>query len=269
MPNRITAKRYAAFEVRDRLAAQYVLGTLTPRVRRRLEQLIQQDPTWWENIAHWQKHFSGLTPSMDDHLDEQGFSPAPKKVWDRISLALFPRTHRNAPEAPSSYPTRRWPTWFTPVGFACALMLGLFLRPIVTPDPITPTSESTQTTSLIARVQPAAYFAMMSSNVEENQFALVAYQGAKPGESTIRLQRNLRETNLPSETAMVWMRDKSSGKLQSIDTLRRINDTRFMTPTEWKALKNSSELLVTETNDPSSTVIYQGDCVELSDWNAI
>ncbi|WP_283132330.1 hypothetical protein [Enterovibrio norvegicus] len=269
MPNRITAKRYASFEVRDKLAAQYVLGTLTPRVRRRLEQLIQQDPTWWENIAHWQKHFSGLTPSMDDHLDEQGFSPAPQKVWDRISLALFPRTHRNAPDLAARQPTHRLSTWFTPVGFACALMLGMFLRPIMTPDPIIPTSESTQTTSLISRVQPAAYFAMMSSNVGENQFALVAYKGAKPGESTIRLQRNLKETNLPSETAMVWMRDKASGKLQPIDTLRRINDTRFMSPPEWKALKNSSELLVTETNDPSSTLLYRGDNVELSNWNAI
>ncbi|MEZ8027502.1 hypothetical protein [Enterovibrio norvegicus] len=269
MPNRITAKRYASLEVRDRLAAQYVLGTLTPRVRRRLEQLIQQDPTWWESIAHWQKHFSGLTPSMDDLLDEQGFSPAPKKVWEHISFALFPSTQRDAPNLAKNQRSRLWPTWFTPVGFACALMLGLFLRPIVSTAPLIPTSESTQTTSLISLVQPAAYFAMMSSNIGENQFALVAYKGTKPGESTIRLQRNLRETNLPSETAMVWMRDKASGKLQPIDTLRRINDTRVMSPTEWKVLKNSSELLVTETNDPSSTLLYRGDNVELSNWNAI
>ncbi len=269
MPNRITAKRYASFEVRDRLAAQYVLGTLTPRVRCRLEQLIQQDPTWWESIAHWQKHFSGLTPALDDWLDEKQFSKAPEKVWERIAIALFPHPHRNSVNVPLIQPRHRWPTWFMPVGFASALMLGLFLRPIVTPDSVIPISESTQTASLITQVQPAAYFAMMSSKVEENQFALVAYQGAKPGESTIRLQRNLRETNLPSETAMVWMRDKASGKLYPIDTLRRINDTRFMSPTEWKVLKNSSELLVTENNDPSSAVIYQGDCVELSDWNAI
>ncbi|WP_028021560.1 hypothetical protein [Enterovibrio calviensis] len=269
MPNRITAKRYASSEVRDRLAAQYVLGTLTPRVRRRLERLIQQDPTWWEDIAHWQKHFSGLTPSMDENLEEQLFSPAPQKVWDRISLALFPRSHRHEESLSTHSPTRRWPSWFTPIGFAFALMLGLYLRPIITPEPILPPDESNLTGTLISHVQPAAYFAMMSSNVEDNQFALVAYQGVRPGESTIRLQRNLREANLPSETAMVWMRDKSSGKLQRIDTLRRINDTRFMSPTEWKALKNSSELLVTETNDPTSTVIYQGDCVELSDWNAI
>ncbi|MDD1795039.1 hypothetical protein L4D06_23605 [Enterovibrio makurazakiensis] len=268
MPNRITAKRYASFEVRDRLAAQYVLGTLPPRVRRRLENLIQQDPTWWENIAHWQKHFSGLTPSMDEHLEEQQFSTPPSKVWDRISMALFPQTHRNASNFITRKPTRQWPLWFMPVGFTFALVLGLLLRPIITPEQNTPINDTPSITS-ISRVQPAAYFAMMSSKVEDNQFALVAYQGARAGESTLRLQRNLRETTLPSETAMVWMRDKSSGKLREVGTLRSINDTRFMSPEEWKALKNSSELLVTENGDPNSQLLYQGDCVELSNWNAI
>ena len=118
-------------------------------------------------------------------------------------------------------------------------------------------------------MRPASYLAMMSSDTQTNHFALVAYQGDKPGQSSLRMQRNLSLDKISQSKAMVWMRDNSTGELKLIDSLQNINDIRYMSPNEWKMLKSSSELLVTANRDPNSEVLYRGRCVELSDWRAI
>ncbi|WP_394208772.1 hypothetical protein [Enterovibrio calviensis] len=255
--------RYNSQELRDKLAAEYVLGTLPPRVRRRLETLMQNDPSWWEYIEIWQQHFSAFNPAIDANTDDSQFSTPPASVWKNLSLAIFPSSTGN--KASTNTPENIKPSlfrhpWFVPVGFVFSLMVGILISPVFVSQ--TPTSS-------VAQVKPASYLAMMSSADEPNLFALVAYQGAKPGESNLRLQRNLRDTDLPMENAVVWMVDKDTGTRKEIGSLRSINDTRFMTPTEWKALKNSTELIVTAEMSPTSQVLYRGRCVQLSDWNAI
>ncbi|KXF82301.1 anti-sigma factor [Enterovibrio coralii] len=247
--------RYTSSELRDKLAAEYVLGTLTPRVRKRLERLMTQGPSWWEYVEQWQQHFAAHNPAWDAGSDESAYVSPPPRIWRNILRSIDPR--RDVKTAQSAH---QRPTWLVPFGFTFSLFLGILISPYLTFKPSVPAETP---------VQPAAYLAMMSSSQEPNHFALVAYQGLKPGESTIRLQRNLREASLPSENAMVWMKDKDTGEIQRIGSLRAINDTRFMTPKEWRALKNSSELIVTANESPTSQVLYRGRCVELSDWNAI
>ncbi|WP_281546150.1 hypothetical protein [Grimontia sp. SpTr1] len=256
MPKLTVVKRYKSTELRDRLAAEYVLGTLTPKVRRRLECLMNQDPSWWEHIEHWQQHFAGITPSIDAHLDWE-FTQPPERVWRNIDAAVNPQREvaRTVAKAPW------WKGFIMPLSLAFSLVMGVLISPSIMPP------EAPKKGPII--VQPANYFALMSSEQEHNLFAIVAYRGLGDAKSTLRLQRNLRESELPPETATVWMRDKESGEVTRIDTLRNINDTRFMSTAEWKQLQNSSELIVTIGETPDSQVLYRGRCVELSNWNAI
>ncbi|CZF80626.1 hypothetical protein GCE9029_02107 [Grimontia celer] len=256
MPKLTVAKRYQSAELRDKLAAEYVLGTLTPRVQRRLEYLMNQDPSWWEHIEHWQQHFAGITPSIDANLDWE-FTKPPERVWRNITNAIYPQREN----ARTRSKTPWWKAITTPMSLALSLVIGVLISPSIMPP------EAPKKGPII--VQPANYFALMSSEQEHNLFAIVAYRGLGDAKSTLRLQRNLRESELPPETATVWMRDKESGEVTRIDTLRNINDTRFLSPEEWQQLKNSSELIVTIGETPDSQVLYEGRCVELSNWNAI
>ncbi|MFW7522817.1 hypothetical protein ACODM8_01580 [Vibrio ostreicida] len=250
MSNRVKVCRYQDPELRDRLASEYVLGTLTVRVKRRLEHLIHEDPSWWQHIEQWHQHLSDLSPAKERGREKHTLAEPPKRIWKNIAARTW--DSRNA------HRTLRW--WWLPTGMALSMVIGITIQPMIVP-PIQSVS--------VMQVRPASYLAMMSSPTKNNHFALVAYQGDKPGQSSIRLQRNLGMENVSFDSAMVWMRDSLSGELTLIDSLENVKDVRFMSPKEWGALKNSSELLVTKNRDPSSQVLYRGRCVELSDWQAI
>ncbi|GLT18378.1 hypothetical protein GCM10007938_21560 [Vibrio zhanjiangensis] len=251
MLNTIKSQRYQNSELKDKLAGEYVLGTQTPRVRRRIEALMKEDPTWWEHIEQWQQHLSGLNPSPNSHHSSaKYFKKPPKRVWKKISNSTFGLRKRET--------NVRW--WWLPTGMVFSLFVGIFLQPAVMQNPVGVD---------IVEVRPASYLAMMSSDTQVNHFALVAYQGDKPGQSSLRMQRNLSMDKISESRAMVWMRDEATGKLKLIDSLKNINDIRYMSPREWQMLKSSSELVVTADKNPDSEVLYRGRCVELSDWRAI
>lgn len=245
MPSRVTrGRRYQNSDLRNKLASEYVLGTQTLRVRRRLETLIQSDPSWWEHIEQWQNHLSGLNPTSDLSMDTTHLRQPPKRVWRQIANGTFNLTQQRK--------GLRW--WWLPMGMAMSLVVGVLIQPVLVPihQPLS-----------VAQIRPVNYLAMMSSESQQNHFALVAYQGNKPGQSSIRLQLNLGMEEVEFGKAVVWMRDKTTGELALIDSLQNISNIRYMSPTEWKLLKNSSELLVTANLDPNSTLLYRGDCIEL------
>ncbi|EGU55604.1 hypothetical protein VINI7043_18469 [Vibrio nigripulchritudo ATCC 27043] len=246
MPNQITqGQRYLDSELRDKLAGEYALGTQTPRVRRRLEQLMDSDPTWWEHIESWHSHLAGLNPATELFRDSEDLAAPPKRVWNQIEASTF-----NIKKSPQGF---KW--WWLSTAMTLSLLIGTLIQPVLMPVSTIPDS---------ANVRPVSYLAMMSSESHPNHFALVAYQGDKPGESNIQIQFNLGLQTLPMAEAVVWMKDKTTGELKLIDSLANIQKVRFMSPTEWKALKNSSELLVTMNENPNSRILYRGECVELS-----
>jgi anti-sigma-K factor RskA len=67
----------------DRLAREYVLGTLTGRARRRFERVLAQQPAAMVAVGTWQERFSVLAagvPAM----------PPREAVWQSLSQRLFP-----------------------------------------------------------------------------------------------------------------------------------------------------------------------------------
>lgn len=230
MPDPMTPKRYRDPRLRERLAGEYVLGTLSPRVQARMTRLMARDPDWWQWIAQWQQH-------LDPLLQQPQPAPTlPRRVWRNIEQGI----------APKPRPHRLW--W--PLAMAASLLLGLWLQPLL-PSPSTP-------------IQPVRYLAMMSSAGEEAPFVLVAYQGKQPGQSSIRLQQNQASPlHLPVD-AMLWMRDKASAKLVPLAPLKEVMAGRLMSPTEWQQLKASSELLVMAKGDERP--LYRGHCIELGPW---
>jgi anti-sigma-K factor RskA len=113
----------------DALAAQYALGTLSPRARRRLAAVARTDATVGSAVHDWELRLSSLADAVPDIV------PSPR-VWEAIRRRLGLR----AGDARGETSTRGWSTlslWrgLALAGFALAFALGLALLSPVSERP--------------------------------------------------------------------------------------------------------------------------------------
>ena len=118
-------------ELRDSLAAEFVLGTQTRRVRARLEKLIRTDAELADRVAWWESNLEKIADTVSP-------VPAPPWVWRRIEDRLQP-DQRPGPTAGQGW----WSNvlvwrWSTALAGALALILVLSPPPQPRPDVITP-----------------------------------------------------------------------------------------------------------------------------------
>ena len=103
---------YANPELRDRLAAEYVLGTLHGAARQRFERLMVIHPFLKEDVHHWENRLVPMITRL------QGVEP-PKRVWRAIQRRI------------DGQQSRRRPTLFWPVtalaSTAAAVVLAVLL----------------------------------------------------------------------------------------------------------------------------------------------
>ncbi len=103
----------------DRLAAEYVLGTLRGRARRRFNQLQRELPAARDAVAAWEARLNPLSSVVPA-------TAPPGRVWDAIAARTDAKSQ--APSTP-----RRW-AWLKPaLGFAVGAALSLGLVQLV-PD---------------------------------------------------------------------------------------------------------------------------------------
>lgn len=120
---------YSRPHLADRLAADYVLGTLRGPALRRFEALLPAHPALRQSVQGWQERLSVLA------MDVAPVPPSPQ-VWQAIQRRLFPDV---ATQAPS--PTRRWwqalGLWqgWAGVATVAAIALGVLLQQ---PSPVQP-----------------------------------------------------------------------------------------------------------------------------------
>jgi anti-sigma-K factor RskA len=118
--------RYDSPELRERLAAEYILGTMPDRSRRRFERLMAADPGLTRMVAAWADRFSPL----DDATPAE---EPPARVWHAVERRIA-----GSPSASAS-----WRRWFDSLALwrglafagslataALALYLGVFPRPV-------------------------------------------------------------------------------------------------------------------------------------------
>jgi anti-sigma-K factor RskA len=120
---------YSRRELADRLAAEYVLGTLQGPARRRFETLLGAHPALRQAVAQWQERLSPLSSSVT------AVAP-PAQVWQRIEGRLFPE--RSAQTVP---PVRWWERlalWRAASGLATVAAVALFVVGAQVPPPQAP-----------------------------------------------------------------------------------------------------------------------------------
>ncbi|MBK7261147.1 MAG: anti-sigma factor [Rubrivivax sp.] len=116
---------YSRPERAERLAAEYVLGTLRGPARRRFETLLPAHPALRQAVAQWQQALVPLATSVVP------VAP-PLQVWQGVQTRLFGA----AAAAPSLW--QRLALWRGLSGFATAAAVAMFLVASQTPAPQAP-----------------------------------------------------------------------------------------------------------------------------------
>jgi anti-sigma-K factor RskA len=118
---------YDSPELREQLAAEYVLGTMPILVRRRFERLLQGDAALRRTVGDWHVRFDPL----DDAVAEQ---EPPSRVWNAIErqLALPPAPEPERQGWLASLAFWRGMT-FAAVALAALALVYIAVRPAPSP----------------------------------------------------------------------------------------------------------------------------------------
>jgi anti-sigma-K factor RskA len=108
---------YRRPELRERLASEYVLGTLHGRARRRFQQLLRDDWELRDRVAFWERELTPMAAPLS--------MPAPPdKVWHAIAARVAPAGRASQATPVGGLP--RWMRWFE-LRTLGAVTAGLFV----------------------------------------------------------------------------------------------------------------------------------------------
>jgi anti-sigma-K factor RskA len=118
---------YSRRDLADRLAAEYVLGTLRGPARRRFENLLSAHPALRDAVAQWQQRLSPLSATVE------AVTPS-ARVWRNIESRLF--GERMPAPAPTLW--QRLSLWRGLAGVATAATVAMFIVSSRVPAPQAP-----------------------------------------------------------------------------------------------------------------------------------
>lgn len=234
--------RYKNPELQDLLAAEYALGSMSTRVRKRFERLMEEDSALETMVHQWEQH---LQPLYDQLTPVQ---PG-KRVWNNIDKQLRPK-----PE-----PTNLWNNLFflrSFGGIAAAIIIGLtvLLQPL-TPNTIEPIEPPAS--------RGASYIAVMLDSSNTPVMVINTYR--KPLELSVNL---LDKVSVATDKKLyLWAITKETREVHALGALTAEDYTiRSLSKSEWSFLKYSRELFITEepldfqAALPTGKIRYKGTC---------
>jgi anti-sigma-K factor RskA len=121
---------YSRRELADRLAAEYVLGTLQGPARRRFDSLLGAHPALRQAVTQWQQRLAPLSASVTS------VTP-PAQVWQGIEGRLFADRAAMRDTAPARW-WQRLALWRGVSGLATAAAVAMFMVASQVPPPQAP-----------------------------------------------------------------------------------------------------------------------------------
>ncbi|GAB5380033.1 MAG: hypothetical protein Alis3KO_15770 [Aliiglaciecola sp.] len=245
--------RYFSSEVVDHLASNYVMGTLTTRVRNRVDALrngfecrhINERILFWENR---------LSP-----LDEKTPELAPKaQTWQNIQaqLNMTPQVASGSVQETSkkfdwsSLFLYRWATAFS-------LMLVVIVGVAVMQKP--------------EAVGNLSYVAVLADENQKPQVVAATY-----GDSQTLMLDILELPEVEEgESFELWVTSKTDRQTRSLGEIPigQSSFNRQLTDAEWRLIKDSDSLLISieeiggsAMGEPTGEIVSSGLCIRLSAW---
>ncbi len=124
--------KYISSPIGDQLAAEYVLGTMPERARRRFEAMLKTSPQLRRCVADWEARLTPMASSVAE------VTP-PQRVWRAIQKRVFGDLTRN--QDPQSNWWSSLGFWRAATGFATITLVALGLL-VLAPAEIDPATDS-------------------------------------------------------------------------------------------------------------------------------
>lgn len=237
------AVRYTKPEVQERIARDYVIGSLSAAARRRCESLRMELPDLDQKIHKWSEHLQPMADAVPDLVPGNA-------VWERIDASINKASLSPEPVA------KRLSLWDR-LSFVRGLALAASIL-VVALALIQVTQD----------VPPSVdYVAVLANDAGQPRIVATA------SEVTKKLQIRIFGDALDSESDyQLWALSKTDGEIRSLGLLDAGSlSQRQLNETDWRLIIDAHELLVTAEmpggspiGEPSDDVISRGLCVRLS-----
>ena len=230
--------KYRNDEIREALAAQYVLGTLLWRARRRFQRSLKEDPGLRHMVAVWDARLAPLSAKVEPVRP-------PARVWRNVERRVRP--------------VRRWASFWESLGFwrgaalastTAALILAFSLLTL-------PTS-------------PETMVVVMSDKASQPKIT-VSWNPAERGEKQLRVRVLGHQTMAPDTAWELWMVPGEGQKPVSLGLITtHETQTVQVRPSLASAVNAAWGLAMSvepkggsPTGEPTGPVLYEGQCTKL------
>ena len=255
-------RRYSQENIIEHLASQYVLGTLTLKVRQRVETLSQCNPLFEQAINGWQQRFVGL-----DQQTEQ--LPPSEASWQKIIEQLGGNLTQAAQASKAMSQSNQQGTFFQKIAtwlamptnrtisvFSLVTLLVLSLLLI---------------NQMITKPAPLSYVAVLTE--QDGQAHLVA---STYGESKKLILNVINAPKISVDQALeLWVISKTDSQARSLGVieLEQVLIEQQLSEAQWRLIKDSDALIVTieesggsAIGEPSEVIVSRGLCIKLKEW---
>ena len=243
--------KYQQPELLERLAGEYVLGTMSARVRRRFQAIQRASPAAQQAVQAWEQRLSPLAQSV---LPVQPSAAA----W----AAIERRTGSSAAPAVASAPGWfAWAHWLKPalgVAFGVVATLGLVR---LYPDAVVPVDEIVQSRGIL----PASYVGLLTDTANN---PVVLASSTRHGK-TLSIKM-LRKVEVPAgKILQLWALPKEGAAFPLGIVPAEGKGTLQMTDTSEKLLSAVPRLAVSVEDAPArpgaapAAFVLTGNCVKL------
>ena len=239
---------YDRAELLDRLAAEYVFGAMSARVRRRFQTLQRTLPSARLAVQRWEQRLTPLANVVPP------VAPLPR-VWEVIARRTGDRA------AQKSAPSSAWLNWFKPLlGVALGVVATLGLVRLY-PTAVVPVDEIVQERGTL----PASYVGLLTDAAGN---PVVLASSTRHGKTmSIKI---LRKLDVPAGQALQLWAIPAAGAPFPLGVVPAEGKGAFqMADTSEKLLSNVPRLAVSFENAPAqagatpTTYVLTGNCVKL------
>ena len=236
--------KFANEELRNKLAAEYVLGTMSARARRRFEINLKENPALRRAVAEWEKRLTPLALAAPE-------VEPPSRVWHAIES----RIRRGRPAGPSFWESLSF--WrFSSIASGLVALALLIL--VAVPGPVTPPADDTR------------MVVVMNDLSTRNPAMTVSWEPGKPGKRVMRI-RVIAHADMATGTAWeLWMLPGENQQPVSLGLITTHDAQTVVVPEPLAAKLDQAQGLAmsvepaggSPTGLPTGPVLYAGQCVK-------
>lgn len=230
--------------LREKLAAEYVLGTLSARARRRFTVMLRENPPLRHAVSRWEARLAPLAEALP------GIEP-PARVWKEIEARLQPRRDRS---------TGFWQnlSFWRVSSFASGLLALALLVMVFAPGEQGP-------------AMPDAMMVVVMDDLETRSPAMtVSWEPNTPGKRVMRLRVIGHAEMGPGTAWELWMLPGGDARPVSLGLITTHETQTVVVPEPLATALDQAEGLAmsvepeggSPTGLPTGPVLYAGQCIK-------